>query len=108
MIEFSACMFFARMASYTFPFWYPMFHEQNNNTAGTTAYFSMSFELGGVIGAMATGFLKDVSGKGALVCVSFLAVAIPVLAMIYREEYVSMGWIRHWTVVCIAIDYAPK
>merc|ERR1719411_2458022 len=54
VVEFSLCLFFAKLVSYTFLFWLPSFIQQTGQhvTSDNAAYFSTLFDIGGILGGI--------------------------------------------------------
>jgi len=81
VVEFSLCLFFAKLVSYTFLYWLPTFIKESGEhvTAGTAANLSTLFDVGGIIGGIIAGLAADFSGKPASTCAVMLIMAIPSL-----------------------------
>lgn len=80
VMEFSACLFFAKLVSYTFLFWLPKYiNSTTNMDSEGSAYLSVPFDVGGIIGGILAGILSDRSGASAITCKIFLFLAIPSL-----------------------------
>merc|ERR1719411_1402753 len=54
VVEFSLCLFFAKLVSYTFLYWLPTFIMDTalNVTSEDAAYFSTLFDIGGIAGGI--------------------------------------------------------
>ncbi|XP_033251680.1 glucose-6-phosphate exchanger SLC37A2-like [Drosophila miranda] len=67
--EFSLCLFFTKLVSYTFMYWLPLY-IQSSSTLGPTlsADLSTLFDVGGIFGAIAAGYLSDLTGMSATIC----------------------------------------
>ncbi|KAJ6224653.1 hypothetical protein RDWZM_003198 [Blomia tropicalis] len=90
VVEFSICLFFAKLVSYTFLFWLPMYLESTSHlTAASSGFQSIAFDIGGCLGSIIAGFLADRTGASALTCIVFLALAIPSLVAFYAWSTVS-------------------
>ncbi|XP_070069960.1 glucose-6-phosphate exchanger SLC37A2 isoform X1 [Drosophila takahashii] len=85
VVEFSLCLFFTKLVSYTFMYWLPLY-IQKSSTLGPelSADLSTLFDVGGILGAIAAGYLSDVSGMSATVCTGMLFVASPIL-LLYQQ-----------------------
>ncbi|XP_040575845.1 glucose-6-phosphate exchanger SLC37A2 [Lepeophtheirus salmonis] len=81
VIEFSLCLFFAKLVSYTFLYWLPTFIKDNghNIKTDTAALLSTLFDVGGIFGGVIAGLASDYSGKSATTCAVMLVFAIPVM-----------------------------
>uniref|UniRef100_A0A1B6MD49 Sugar phosphate exchanger 3 n=1 Tax=Graphocephala atropunctata TaxID=36148 RepID=A0A1B6MD49_9HEMI len=80
VVEFSLCLFFAKLVSYTFLYWLPQYIK-SSTTLGPeeSADLSTVFDIGGIVGGIAAGIISDYSGKSASTCAVMLVVAVPVL-----------------------------
>ncbi|XP_052872547.1 glucose-6-phosphate exchanger SLC37A2 isoform X1 [Anopheles cruzii] len=85
VVEFSLSLFFAKLVNYTFLFWLP-FYIQSSTSLGPekSARVSASFDIGGIVGAIAAGMISDASGMPATTCHIMLALAAPLL-VVYRS-----------------------
>lgn len=80
VIEFSLCLFFSKLVSYTFLFWLPRYLDHTTGVGSqASAYLSIAFDVGGILGGVIAGCLSDHTGASALTCVGFLGLAIPSL-----------------------------
>ncbi|CAG2166713.1 unnamed protein product, partial [Oppiella nova] len=79
VIEFSICLFFAKLVSYTFLDWLPLYISQTNPDISTSksAYMTIFFDLGGILGGITAGYMADKTGASALSCIFMLIFAIP-------------------------------
>ncbi|KAG8198313.1 hypothetical protein JTE90_021564 [Oedothorax gibbosus] len=108
VIEFSLCLFFSKLVSYTFLFWLPRYLDHTTGVGSqTSAYLSIAFDVGGILGGVVAGVLSDHTGASALTCVGFLGLAIPSL-FIY-EAYGSISQIGNifMQLVCGALVNGP-
>ncbi|XP_054165833.1 glucose-6-phosphate exchanger SLC37A2-like [Oppia nitens] len=85
VIEFSICLFFAKLVSYTFLDWLPLYIVSSNEgiSSSKSAYMTIVFDVGGIAGGIIAGYLADRTGASALCCIVMLIFAIPSLG-IYR------------------------
>jgi len=80
VVEFSMCLFFAKLVSYTFLYWLPNYiHHASRIDAKESAVMSTYFDIGGIIGGIFAGFISDKSGMSATTCAVLLASAVPTL-----------------------------
>lgn len=80
VVEFSLCLFFSKLVSYTFLFWLPRYLAYATGVGSQeSAYLSIAFDVGGILGGVAAGLISDHTGSSAITCVIFLALAIPSL-----------------------------
>ncbi|CRK86179.1 CLUMA_CG000027, isoform A [Clunio marinus] len=92
VIEFSLCLFFSKLVNYTFLFWLPLYIKNTTPlTPEASAELSMVFDIGGIVGAIATGVISDTTSMPASTCVGMLFVAAPLL-FIY-ETYGALSWL---------------
>ncbi|XP_075587051.1 glucose-6-phosphate exchanger SLC37A2 isoform X2 [Dermatophagoides farinae] len=85
VIEFSICLFFAKLVSYTFLFWLPFYINYSmHSSSSNSAFLSAFFDLGGIIGGILAGFIVDRYGASAITCVGMLSMAIPSLLLYYN------------------------
>lgn len=90
VIEFSLCLAFAKLVSYTFLYWLPKYISQNTtNNSEESAYMSVPFDIGGIVGAITAGYLSDRYKKSGLICSGMLLFAIP--SMFIYEKYASIS-----------------
>ncbi|XP_032663398.1 glucose-6-phosphate exchanger SLC37A2 isoform X1 [Odontomachus brunneus] len=92
VIEYSLSLFFAKLVSYTFLYWLPLYIAAST-TYGTTlsAYLSVLFDVGGIVGAIAAGVLSDYSGMSALTCVIMFGLTFPTLFIYDYVRNTSLG-----------------
>eukprot|EP00088_Acartia_fossae_P004823 TRINITY_DN12089_c0_g1_i6.p1 TRINITY_DN12089_c0_g1~~TRINITY_DN12089_c0_g1_i6.p1 ORF type:complete len:537 (-),score=144.07 TRINITY_DN12089_c0_g1_i6:268-1878(-) len=80
VMEFSLCLFFAKLVSYTFLYWLPNYiHVISGVNPEESAVIATLFDYGGIIGAVLAGVLTDKTGMSASICTIMLAIAVPVL-----------------------------
>jgi len=80
VIEFSFCLFFAKLVSYTFLFWLPYYlSNELNMSAKESGDFSTIFDIGGIIGGIIAGSVSDTTGKRALTVAVMLVLGCVVL-----------------------------
>ncbi|KRT86173.1 membrane transporter [Oryctes borbonicus] len=80
VVEFSLCLFFSKLVSYTFLYWLPLY-VKNSTAMGAmlSADFSTLFDVGGIVGAILAGVVSDYTGMSATTCVSMLFLASPMM-----------------------------
>lgn len=84
VIEFSACLFFTKLVSYTFLYWLPLYLKETSNfSSANSAYASIMFDVGGCLGSIAAGLMADKTGSSALTCIFFLICSIPSMYSYY-------------------------
>ncbi|XP_036331045.1 glucose-6-phosphate exchanger SLC37A2 isoform X2 [Rhagoletis pomonella] len=89
VVEFSLCLFFAKLVSYTFLYWLPLYIQSSTTLSPSVAAdLSTLFDIGGIFGAIAAGTVSDHTGMPATTCFVLLVCAAPLLFM-----YVHFGGI---------------
>lgn len=80
VVDFSLALFFAKLVSYTFLFWLPLYiHSSTKSDSTESAFLSSPFDYGGIIGGILAGHISDRTGASALTCVVFLVAAVPMM-----------------------------
>nr|XP_020454195.1 glucose-6-phosphate exchanger SLC37A2-like [Monopterus albus] len=74
VMEFSFCLFFAKLVSYTFLYWLPLYIS--DVAAGD---MSTLFDVGGILGGIMAGLVSDYTGGRATTCCVMLLAAAPML-----------------------------
>lgn len=91
VVEYSLSLFFAKLVSYTFLYWLPLYIKSSTTLSPTeSAQLSTLFDVGGIVGAIVAGGISDYSGMSATTCAGMLLLAIPV--MFLYEDYGSAGF----------------
>ncbi|EPS59372.1 hypothetical protein M569_15436, partial [Genlisea aurea] len=78
------CLFFSKLVAYTFLYWLP-FYIRHTAVSGvhlsheTAGILSTIFDVGGVLGGIAAGFISDAIEAHAVTSFSFIALSIPTL-----------------------------
>ncbi|XP_072049318.1 glucose-6-phosphate exchanger SLC37A2-like isoform X2 [Amphiura filiformis] len=92
VVEFSLCLFFAKLVSYTFLFWLPYYIDNTTDkiTDQQAAYLSTLFDVGGIAGGIAAGFLADVSGASGTISFLMLIIAAPLVYLYNAYGYLSL------------------
>lgn len=94
VIEYSLCLGFAKLVSYTFLYWLPRYITQSTfNNSEDSAYLSVPFDLGGMFGAIFAGFISDRYRKNGTICTVMLTLAIP--SMYAYEKFASISNIHN-------------
>uniref|UniRef100_A0A8C2HDP7 Glucose-6-phosphate exchanger SLC37A2 n=1 Tax=Cyprinus carpio TaxID=7962 RepID=A0A8C2HDP7_CYPCA len=80
VVEFSLCLLFAKLVSYTFLYWLPLYIANvahfDPKEAGD---LSTLFDVGGIVGGILAGLISDYSGGRATTCCAMLIIAAPML-----------------------------
>ncbi|XP_040278660.1 glucose-6-phosphate exchanger SLC37A1 isoform X2 [Bufo bufo] len=80
VVEFSMCLLFAKLVSYTFLFWLPLYMTSvGHMDARHAGDLSTLFDVGGIIGGILAGVISDKSHKRATTCGLMLLFAAPTL-----------------------------
>ncbi|XP_046743105.1 glucose-6-phosphate exchanger SLC37A2 isoform X5 [Diprion similis] len=92
VVEFSLCLFFAKLVSYTFLYWLPLYIASSANfSAKISADLSTLFDIGGIIGAVTAGLLSDYTGMSAVTCAGMLSLAVPMLFLYDSFGSINIG-----------------
>lgn len=90
VVEYSLCLGFAKLVSYTFLYWLPRYITSSTTlNSEESAYLSTPFDVGGMLGAIVAGYLCDRYKKSGTTCVVMLVMAIP--AMLTYEQFASLS-----------------
>ncbi|XP_068401898.1 glucose-6-phosphate exchanger SLC37A1 [Eschrichtius robustus] len=82
VIEFSLCLLFAKLVSYTFLFWLPLYITNVDHLDVKKAgELSTLFDVGGIFGGILAGVISDRLEKRASTCGLMLLLAAPTLYM---------------------------
>uniref|UniRef100_A0A672SXM9 Glucose-6-phosphate exchanger SLC37A2 n=1 Tax=Sinocyclocheilus grahami TaxID=75366 RepID=A0A672SXM9_SINGR len=80
VVEFSLCLLFAKLVSYTFLYWLPLYIANVANFDPKKAGdLSTLFDVGGIVGGILAGLISDYSGGRATTCCAMLIIAAPML-----------------------------
>uniref|UniRef100_A0A6Q2YSI1 Major facilitator superfamily (MFS) profile domain-containing protein n=1 Tax=Esox lucius TaxID=8010 RepID=A0A6Q2YSI1_ESOLU len=107
VIEFSLCLLFAKLVSYTFLFWLPLYITKAAHLdAKKAGDLSTLFDVGGIVGGILAGVISDKLGKRATTCAVMLLLAAPTVSLMCRVGQ------RHFTqqsmlVVCGGLVNGP-
>ncbi|XP_021933123.1 glucose-6-phosphate exchanger SLC37A2 [Zootermopsis nevadensis] len=94
VVEYSLSLFFAKLVSYTFLYWLPLYIKSSTTLSPTeSAQLSTLFDVGGIVGAIVAGGISDYSGKSASTCAAMLSLAIPM--MFVYEDYGTDGFVTN-------------
>ncbi|KAJ6649051.1 Glucose-6-phosphate exchanger SLC37A2 [Pseudolycoriella hygida] len=84
VVEYSLCLFFSKLVSYTFLYWLPLYIQHSTGLgAKHSAVLSTMFDMGGIIGTIAAGVLSDYTGMSVCTYAGMLLFAIPLL-LVYQ------------------------
>ncbi|XP_034971422.1 glucose-6-phosphate exchanger SLC37A1 isoform X1 [Zootoca vivipara] len=80
VVEFSLCLLFAKLVSYTFLFWLPLYITNVEHIdAKRAGDLSTLFDVGGIFGGILAGIISDRLKKRATTCGMMLLIAAPTL-----------------------------
>ncbi|XP_034746355.1 glucose-6-phosphate exchanger SLC37A2 [Etheostoma cragini] len=80
VVEFSLCLLFAKLVSYTFLYWLPLYISNVAHfEAKQAGDMSTLFDVGGIMGGIAAGLVSDYTGGRATTCCVMLIAAAPML-----------------------------
>jgi len=82
VIEFSLCLFSAKLVYYVFLFWLPHYIKElvDGVDANSITGLANTFDYGAMIGGIVAGFLSDQTrGLNALICTTLLIPAVPTM-----------------------------
>ncbi|XP_030754995.1 glucose-6-phosphate exchanger SLC37A2 isoform X2 [Sitophilus oryzae] len=92
VVEFSLCLFFSKLVSYTFLYWLPLYVNASTTMGATlSADLSTLFDVGGIAGAVIAGVMSDKSEMPATTCVAMLSLAGPMMFIYQKFSVVSIG-----------------
>ncbi|XP_071528540.1 LOW QUALITY PROTEIN: glucose-6-phosphate exchanger SLC37A2-like [Panulirus ornatus] len=92
VVEFSLCLFFAKLVSYTFLYWLPNYILNSTPySPEESADLSTFFDVGGIIGGILAGMISDYSGMSASTCSVMLVIAIPMMFIYETFCSTSLG-----------------
>uniref|UniRef100_H3ATT2 Solute carrier family 37 member 1 n=1 Tax=Latimeria chalumnae TaxID=7897 RepID=H3ATT2_LATCH len=108
VVEFSLCLLFAKLVSYTFLFWLPLYITNVEHfDAKKAGDLSTLFDVGGIVGGILAGIISDKSRKRASTCGLMLLLAAPTLynfsAIIQMGLPATIGTL----IVCGALVNGP-
>ncbi|KAJ8034605.1 Glucose-6-phosphate exchanger SLC37A2 [Holothuria leucospilota] len=91
VIEFSLCLFFAKLVSYSFLFWLPYYLNDTvkSITDQQAANLSTLFDVGGIFGGILAGFLADVTGSSGIISFFNLIIAAPIVFLYNYLQRIS-------------------
>ncbi|XP_010139094.1 PREDICTED: sugar phosphate exchanger 2-like, partial [Buceros rhinoceros silvestris] len=78
VVEFSLCLLFAKLVSYTFLYWLPLYIVNVAHFGAKEAgNLSTLFDVGGILGGFFAGLISDYTGGRATTCCVMLVLAAP-------------------------------
>ncbi|XP_062391478.1 glucose-6-phosphate exchanger SLC37A1 isoform X2 [Sardina pilchardus] len=108
VVEFSLCLLFAKLVSYTFLFWLPMYITKAAHLdAKKAGDLSTLFDVGGIVGGILAGVVSDKLGKRASTCAVMLLLAAPTLYVFSMISELGLGPTIVMLLVCGALVNGP-
>uniref|UniRef100_A0A8B9UMQ9 Glucose-6-phosphate exchanger SLC37A2 n=4 Tax=Anas TaxID=8835 RepID=A0A8B9UMQ9_9AVES len=108
VVEFSLCLLFAKLVSYTFLYWLPLYIVNVAHFGAKEAGdLSTLFDVGGILGGIFAGLISDYSGGRATTCCAMLVVAAPMLFLYNRIGQTGIGTSIAMLIVCGALVNGP-
>ncbi|XP_031725798.1 glucose-6-phosphate exchanger SLC37A1 isoform X1 [Anarrhichthys ocellatus] len=108
VIEFSLCLLFAKLVSYTFLFWLPLYITKAAHLdAKKAGDLSTLFDVGGIVGGILAGVISDRLGKRATTCAIMLLLAAPTLYGFSMISELGLGPTIGMLLVCGGLVNGP-
>ncbi|XP_072115933.1 glucose-6-phosphate exchanger SLC37A1-like [Mobula birostris] len=108
VMEFSLCLLFAKLVSYTFLFWLPMYLANKEHIdAKKAGDLSTLFDVGGIAGGILAGLISDWTRKRATTCGAMLLLAAPTLYIFSTVGYMGLKTISVMLIGCGALVNGP-
>ncbi|KAI3356630.1 hypothetical protein L3Q82_017816 [Scortum barcoo] len=108
VIEFSLCLLFAKLVSYTFLFWLPLYITKAAHLdAKKAGDLSTLFDVGGIVGGILAGVISDKLGKRATTCAVMLLLAAPTLYGFSMISEFGLGPTIGMLLVCGSLVNGP-
>uniref|UniRef100_A0A1A8H6X6 Glucose-6-phosphate exchanger SLC37A2 n=1 Tax=Nothobranchius korthausae TaxID=1143690 RepID=A0A1A8H6X6_9TELE len=108
VVEFSLCLMFAKLVSYTFLYWLPLYISNVAHfKAKEAGDMSTLFDVGGIVGGIMAGLVSDFTGGRASTCYVMLIAAAPMLFLYNYIGQQSLGITIGMLLVCGALVNGP-
>uniref|UniRef100_A0A4W6DGT2 Glucose-6-phosphate exchanger SLC37A2 n=1 Tax=Lates calcarifer TaxID=8187 RepID=A0A4W6DGT2_LATCA len=108
VVEFSLCLLFAKLVSYTFLYWLPLYISNVAHfEAKEAGDMSTLFDVGGIVGGIMAGLVSDYTGGRATTCCVMLIVAAPMLFLYNYIGQRSLGTTIGMLLVCGGLVNGP-
>ncbi|XP_033834243.1 glucose-6-phosphate exchanger SLC37A2 [Periophthalmus magnuspinnatus] len=108
VLEFSFCLLFAKLVSYTFLFWLPLYISNVAHfDAKEAGDMSTLFDVGGIVGGILAGLISDYTGARASTCWVMLITAAPMLFLYNSIGQQSLGMSVGMLLLCGALVNGP-
>uniref|UniRef100_A0A7N8XAA9 Glucose-6-phosphate exchanger SLC37A2 n=1 Tax=Mastacembelus armatus TaxID=205130 RepID=A0A7N8XAA9_9TELE len=108
VVEFSLCLLFAKLVSYTFLYWLPLYISNVAHfEAKEAGDMSTLFDVGGIVGGIVAGLVSDYTGGRATTCCVMLLVAAPMLFLYNYIGQTSLGVTIGMLLLCGGLVNGP-
>lgn len=108
VVEFSLCLLFAKLVSYTFLYWLPLYISNVAHfEAKEAGDMSTLFDVGGIVGGIMAGLVSDYTGGRATTCCAMLLLAAPMLFLYNYIGQRSLGTTVAMLLVCGGLVNGP-
>ncbi|CAN2388118.1 Solute carrier family 37 [Pristimantis euphronides] len=108
VVEFSLCLLFAKLVSYTFLYWLPLYISNvahfDPKQAGD---MSTLFDAGGILGGILAGAISDYIGGRAITCSVMLILTAPMLFIYNQFGQTSVSTTIAMLIVCGMLVNGP-
>lgn len=108
VVEFSLCLLFAKLVSYTFLYWLPLYISNVAHfDAKEAGDMSTLFDVGGIVGGITAGLVSDYTGGRATTCCFMLIAAAPMLFLYNYIGQRSIGATVGMLLLCGGLVNGP-
>lgn len=108
VVEFSLCLLFAKLVSYTFLYWLPLYISNVAHfEAKEAGDMSTLFDVGGILGGIMAGLVSDYTGGRATTCCVMLLTAAPMLFLYNSIGQRSIGTTVGMLLLCGGLVNGP-
>lgn len=108
VVEFSLCLMFAKLVSYTFLYWLPLYISNVAHfQAKEAGDMSTLFDVGGILGGIMAGLVSDFTGGRASTCCVMLIAAAPMLFLYNDIGQKSLGITIGMLLLCGGLVNGP-
>ncbi|XP_068186988.1 glucose-6-phosphate exchanger SLC37A2 isoform X2 [Antennarius striatus] len=108
VMEFSLCLLFAKLVSYTFLYWLPLYISNVAHfDAREAGDMSTLFDVGGIVGGIMAGLVSDYTGGRATTCCAMLLCAAPMLFLYNYIGQRSIGTTIGMLLLCGGLVNGP-
>ncbi|XP_031163927.1 glucose-6-phosphate exchanger SLC37A2 [Sander lucioperca] len=108
VVEFSLCLLFAKLVSYTFLYWLPLYISNVAHfEAKQAGDMSTLFDVGGIVGGIAAGLVSDYTGGRATTCCVMLIAAAPMLFLYNSIGQRNIGTTVGMLLLCGGLVNGP-